>query len=45
MAEKLKALKSFLKSWNKEVFGNVTTRKDMTLNLLDFRIPRKGLWP
>ena len=28
LPEKLKALKACLKIWNREVFGNVTARKD-----------------
>ena len=31
LSEKLKALKACLKIWNREVFGNVTARKDSTL--------------
>ena len=31
MSEKLKALKASLKIWNREVFGNITARKESTL--------------
>lgn len=35
MAKKLKVLKSNLKSWNIEDFGNVVIRKNMALSLVD----------
>ena len=31
LSEKLKALKACLKIWNREVFGNVTARKESAL--------------
>ena len=31
IAEKLKALKAFLKTWNREVFGRVEVRKSEAL--------------
>ena len=34
MVEKLKALKTKIKSWNKEVFGRVEVRKRATLEKL-----------
>ena len=36
MAEKMKALKLILRSWNKEVFGKVETKKQSAWNLVDF---------
>ena len=36
MAEKLKALKPILRSWNKEVFDKVETKKQSAWNLVDF---------
>ena len=31
LSEKLKALKATLKTWNREVFGNTSARKESTL--------------
>lgn len=45
LAEKLKALKSFLKIWNKEVFGNVSSRKDFALNQVMFWDSMEGTRP
>ena len=36
LAAKLKALKSKLKEWNKDVFGRVEARKDLILNQVDY---------
>ena len=36
LSEKLKALKASLKIWNREVFGNVTARKDSALKEMMF---------
>ena len=36
LAKKLKKLKGFLKSWNSEVFGNVTVRKNLALTQVGF---------
>ena len=36
LAEKLKALKSIMRSWNKEVFRKVETKKWSAWNLVDF---------
>ena len=36
MAKKMKALKLILRSWNKEVFGKVETKKQSAWNLVDF---------
>ena len=36
LAAKLKALKSKLKEWNKDVFGKVEARKDLALNQVDY---------
>ncbi|WJZ96624.1 hypothetical protein VitviT2T_015290 [Vitis vinifera] len=36
LAEKLKALKVILKSWNKDVFGKVGANKRLTLDKVDF---------
>nr|CAN81036.1 hypothetical protein VITISV_011009 [Vitis vinifera] len=36
LAEKLKALKTNLKSWNKELFSNVSVRKELALNQVVF---------
>ncbi|RVW44969.1 hypothetical protein CK203_077931 [Vitis vinifera] len=37
LIEKLKALKPILRSWNKEVFGQIDSKKQNAWNLLDFR--------
>ena len=37
LTEKLKALKPILRSWNKEVFGKVETKKQSAWNLVDFQ--------
>ena len=43
LAEKLKALKVILKSWNKEVFGKVVVNKKLALDKVDFwDIQEKG---
>ena len=36
LAKKLHALKCDLKKWNKEVLGNVSARKDVPLELLNY---------
>lgn len=36
LAEKLKALKTNLKSWNKELFSNDSVRKELALNQVVF---------
>ena len=36
LTAKLKALKSKLKEWNKDVFGKVEARKDLALNQVDY---------
>lgn len=36
LAEKLKSLKTNLKSWNKELFSNVSVRKELALNQVVF---------
>ena len=36
LAEKLKALKAILKSWNKDVFGKVGVNKKLALDKVDF---------
>ena len=41
LAEKLKALKVILKSWNKEVFGKVGVNKKLALDKVDFGIIRR----
>ena len=37
LTEKLKALKPILRSWDKEVFGQIDSKKQNAWNLLDFR--------
>ena len=36
LASKLKALKSYLKRWNKDVFDNVSFKKDVAFNEISF---------
>lgn len=36
LSEKLKVLEAILKIWNRDVFGNTTTRKEATLNQVLF---------
>ena len=36
LAQKLKKLKGFLKSWNSKVFGNVAIRKNLALTQVGF---------
>ena len=36
LSEKLKALKAYLKVWNREVFGNVNARKESALKHMMF---------
>ena len=36
LTEKLKALKPFLRSWNKEVFGQIDSEKQNAWNLIDY---------
>lgn len=40
--ERLKAINSFLKSYNKEVFGNVTSKKELALNYVVFWDSKEG---
>ena len=42
LSEKLKALKACLKIWNREVFGNVTARKESALKQMMFWAPIEG---
>ncbi|KAJ9682277.1 hypothetical protein PVL29_018249 [Vitis rotundifolia] len=36
LIEKLKALKPILRSWNKEVFGQIVSKKQRAWNLMDY---------
>ena len=37
LAEKMKALKPILRSWNKEVFGKIEVQEALALNFVNFR--------
>ena len=45
LAEKLKALKAILKSWNKDVFGKVGVNKKLALDKVDFWDDQEKLRP
>ena len=45
LAEKLKALKAILKSWNKDVFGKVGVNKKLALDKVDFWDGQEKLRP
>ncbi|RVW54481.1 Transposon TX1 uncharacterized 149 kDa protein [Vitis vinifera] len=45
LAEKLKALKAILKSWNKDVFGKVGVNKKLALEKVDFWDAQEKLCP
>ena len=43
MIEKLKALKPILRSWNKEVFGQIDSKKQNAWNLMDYQDKEEGV--
>ena len=43
LTEKLKALKPILRSWDKEVFGQIDSKKQNAWNLLDFRDKKESV--
>ena len=45
LAVKLKALKSLLRDWNKNVFGKVEVNKALALNQMELWAEVKVVWP
>ena len=43
LTEKLKALKPIVRSWDKEVFGQIDSKKQNAWNLLDFRDKKESV--
>ena len=43
LTEKLKALKPILRSWNKEVFGQIDSKKQNAWNLMDYQDKEEGV--